>query len=237
MTWRDQLAEAEEARSRGNTAEAFRRAFGALEGCYTVAASEHGWAQQGGTDSSFMSIIRFLCDRRHITQEQFSMADHLRQARNVVVHDYGFEPSLRETERTIQRVRQLCARFGTTVSDVMAKPVKTVTPDQPVREIIRHMVEDGISQFPVVERGVVVGTLLESEVLQAWERGEGILDPETPVRDVMDKVPLPSVHPRATLDEIKKLFQRGSSHAFLIMHNGMPIGIITKHDLLRHLDT
>jgi predicted transcriptional regulator len=183
-----------------------------------------------------MNIIRFLCDRRRITQEQFSMADHLRQARNVVVHDHGFEPSLRETERTIQRVKQLCARFGTTASDVMTKPVKTVSPDQPVREIIRHMVEDGISQFPVVERGVVVGTLLESEVLLAWEKGEGILDPETPVRDVMDRIPLTSIHPNTTLDEVKQALQRESSDALLIMHDGMPIGIITKHDLLRHMD-
>ena len=81
-----------------------------------------------------------------------------------------------------------------------------------------------------------MGTVFESEVLQAWEKGEGILDPETPVRDIMDKVPLPSVHPNATLDEVKRSFERESSHALLIMHGGMPIGIITKHDLLNHLD-
>lgn len=236
MTWRDQLAEAEEARSQGNTAEAFRKAFGALEACYTIAARERGWTQQENTDNNFMSIIRFLCDKRHITQEQFSMADHLRLARNVVLHKYGFEPSPREAERTIQRVGQLCARFGKTVSDVMAKPVKTVSPDQPVGELVRYIVEHGISQVPVVEGGAVVGTALESQVLHEWEKGEGILDPKTPVRDIMDKVPLPSIRPNATLDEVKKRFQRESSPAFLILHEGMPIGIITKYDLLRQLD-
>ncbi|MBI2872210.1 MAG: CBS domain-containing protein [Chloroflexi bacterium] len=230
------MTEAEEARSQGNTAEAFRKAFGALEACYTIAARERGWPQQKNANNSFMEIIKFLRVKQHITEEQFLLADYLRLARNVVVHKYGFEPSLKEAESTISRVGQLCAPFGKTVSDVMAKPVKTVSPDQPVGEVVRSIVEDGISQFPVVESGAVVGTVLESQVLDAWEKGEGMLDPETPVRDIMDKVSLPSIPPDATLDEVKKRFLGGSSPAFLILHEGMPIGIITKYDLLRQLD-
>jgi predicted transcriptional regulator len=236
MTWQVLLEESEEALRIEDATEAFRRAFGALEVCYTNAASERGWIPSTNNDSTFSEAIRFLGGNKAITQAQFSMAQHLGWARNAVSHRFGFEPSLRESKRTLEKVRSLCARFGRTVADVMVKPVVTASPDQHVGEIIKQIVENGISQFPVVDGGKVVGTLLEEHVFKALGEGEGILDPTTQVNELMDDKPLPSINSNATLDDARSRLSRQATPALLIIHDGLPTGIVTKYDLIRHLE-
>lgn len=236
MTWRDQLSDAEQAFERDDATGAFLKAFGALEMCYAIAAGERGWKQTTAGNDKYMEIAGFLRDGRHVTAEQFIAAQHLGWARNVVSHKFGFEPSLSEVKKTIQRVRQLCSRFGRSVADVMTKPVITARPDQPVGEFISHIIEGGISQFPVMEAGKIVGTFCDTHLVRAWEHGEGILDPATVIRDLMDQVILPSVDPNSGLDEARRRLQDTKAPALLILHNGIPQAIVTKYDLLRHLE-
>ncbi len=235
MGWHEQLEQAERALGQGKSVEAFETAFGALEACYSIAAGHRGWTAATVHSETFMDTARFLRESRDISEEQFSLAAHLAAARNVVVHKYGFEPSIKETERTVQRVRQLCARFGETVAGVMIKPVRVVRPDQMVGELIHLMIHDGISQFPVVEAGKVVGTLSEDHVFEALEKGDGVLDPKTLVRDVMDPRPMPTIAAEATLAEAQQHLDSKKVHALLVLQHGAMAGILTKRDLLHHL--
>jgi Mg/Co/Ni transporter MgtE len=58
------------------------------------------------------------------------------------------------------------------VQDVMTQGVTTVTPDTPLKDVARKLVERGISGVPVVdEDGHVVGVVSEADVL-AKERRE-----------------------------------------------------------------
>ena len=237
MTWSDSLREAEERLRREDARGAALAAFGALEACYVVAAREKGWQPPSRTDDRFGAALEFLAHQgRAIRADEYVLAKHLASARNVMTHKYGFEPSLKEAHKTLEWVRRLCGRFGTTVADVMTKPVVTAAPAQPVGELVMHMVDDGISQFPVVEGGRMVGTLVDSHVLTAYEAGEGILDPQTPVRDLMDAELLPGIAPNAGLDEARRRLRDAKHGALLVLTKGLPTGIVTKYDLLRHLE-
>lgn len=186
-------------------------------------------------EDKFFNMTKFLAGEKYISQDDASIAQHLARARNAVAHKYGFEPSTAEVYKTINWVHQLCARFGTRVSDIMTSPVRIARPGQPVGELISAIVADGISQFPVVADGQVVGTLTENHVFRAWEQGEGILDPATPVRHLMDNTPLPSIDPDSELEAARVQLQFAEVHALLVVQNGYPVGIITKYDLLSRL--
>ncbi len=221
---------------------AFRQAFGALEARYEAVASEHGWRpqkeesrarKQGGR---FRATVDWLKDRGKISTADSVLAHYLCSARNVVAHKYGFEPSYAQVQRTILDVKRLCSRFSRLVEDLMTSPVTTAFPDQPVGQLLRHIVEDGISQFPVIENQTVTATLTDTGVLRALERGEGILDPETPVRELMDGDALPAIGLDATIEEAWRKLENTKKPALLVFVEGRLTGIVTKYDLLRRLE-
>ena len=235
MTWSDTLRRAETLLNKGDLTGAFLKAFGALETCYRAVSAEHGWRPKTGEDSGFWVRVTWLREKEAISPDDYESATHVGSARNVVAHGDGFEPSQAQVQRTIGIVGRLCSRFGRTVRHAMAGPVTTASPDQPVGELLRHMVE-GISQFPVVDKGEVVGTLTDMSVLDALARGEGILDPKTPVRELMDGEALPTVDPEAPIEEVWRKLENTKRPALLVFAKGRLTGIVTKYDLLRRLE-
>lgn len=236
MHWQEQLAEAVEDLQKGDAIGAFRKAFGAMETCFRAAALKRGCHLPKDGNLAWKATLEFLRKGKHVSEEQFLMAQHLGQARHVVAHGPGFEPSVKEADRAIQRVRSLCARFGTKVNEVMASPVINAYPNQPLGEIVRLIIDQGISQFPVVDNGRIVGTLREEHVFRKLDAEGGELDPETPVKDLMDDKPLRTVSPSSSLEEARTLLQQSDVPALLVLKGSSVIGIVTKYDLLRRFE-
>jgi acetoin utilization protein AcuB len=55
-----------------------------------------------------------------------------------------------------------------TVAQIMTKTVVTVTPDEPIVEAVRRMVEKKIGALPVTQYGRLVGIITETDVLRAF---------------------------------------------------------------------
>jgi CBS domain-containing protein len=228
MAWFDLLEEA--ARLVPNDARgAFDAAYRALETCYVRAAMDRGFVKSGRSETA--DAIHWLKDKGVITPTEADSAHHVRQARNVMNHRLGFEPSRAEAERTIKRVRDLCSRFNTRVSDVMVTSVITASPDSPIGAYFEPMI-NGISYIPVVNDQRLVGTLFDGSVLALLREGEGIADPQTLVGAVMSDKVLPSIPPSASFSEATAAFAKHQTGALLIVNRRLPTGIVTPYDLL-----
>lgn len=228
--WSDQLQVAERLLQNSDAKGAFREAFGALETCYR---SEANLGTGTGSDR-FSSACRQLFDKRRITQLEFDQARHLNDARNVVLHGRGFEPSLNEAQKSIAEIRRLCARFGQSVSDVMSTPVLRAKVAEPVGQYVTDMREKGITYFPVVDdEDCVIGTLDEWALIDAMHQEEGLVDLSQPVRTYMSDKVLPEVAANATLDEAIRKLRHHKTSALLILAARRPTGIVTAFDLLR----
>jgi CBS domain-containing protein len=229
--WAELLDQARTRHADRRSKDAFEAAFKALEVCYGqhVPSPPETW-----DEDRFVAMCRTLLQKKRITRPDFELARYLARARNVVLHRFGFEPSLEEALRCITRVQHLCARFAQRVCDVMTKPVRCARRDEPVGALLREMREQGFSQFPVVDdAGFVIGTLDERAVFDALHTHEGILDPETPVAEVMRPEVLPAIDPLAGLDRAWELFRQRSVPALLVLNARRPVGIVTKFDLVR----
>ena len=120
-------------------------------------------------------------------------------------------------------------------------PVIAVGPDAPLAEAIGVMTEHGISQVPVIEGGVLVGSLSERGVLDALLAAPDAR--EHPVRDVMAD-PLPVVDRAVPLDRLTATLDGASA---VLVHDdpaegGGPSGdgapafhIVTRSDLISAL--
>jgi len=119
---------------------------------------------------------------------------------------------LRTKERTLP---------GVITIDVAAK----------VREAADMMRQYNVSQLPVLDTGIMVGSLREEILMKALLENPKMYDDF--VAKVMEK-PFPIVEPGADLDAVYKLLLRGSPAVVVGSENHLE-GIITRIDVIEYL--
>jgi CBS domain-containing protein len=141
-------------------------------------------------------------------------------------------------------------------SEIMSSPVATITADKAVSEAAKIMLDKNVGSLVVVDdSGKFVGLLSESkylpeETVMPFLRrsvlrvlGSELGDPEnieeviratrnTSVGDAM-REGASTVAPDTHLAEVTKLMVDGESHHITVLEDGKPVGMISRHDLLR----
>ncbi len=107
----------------------------------------------------------------------------------------------------------------------------TVDGQAPLREAVELMRREGISQLPVTENGVVVGSLTELRILNRLLADPAATD--QPAAAVMDQ-PFPIVPGDVRIDQISKLLNRGSSAVMVQLADGRT-DLLTRSDLMHVL--
>ncbi len=124
-----------------------------------------------------------------------------------------------------------------TVSDLLASrassapPLVSVAPSAQVRQALNLMSTWDVSQLPVVEDGVCVGSLTEATLMTRSLSQPALLD--RPVREVME-APLPVVDSVMPTERLAPLLTR-ETPAALVQADGELIGIVSRYDLLQQL--
>nr|WP_303652769.1 pyridoxal-phosphate dependent enzyme [Paludisphaera mucosa] len=110
------------------------------------------------------------------------------------------------------------------------RSLATLTPETSVREAVDAMQDSGISQLPVVDRGVAVGSIQEVTVARILH------DRRDPARIKVGEVmarPLPQLDVRTNLDEAYRLLLSGSP-GVLATADGAVVDIVTRIDLVQY---
>jgi len=115
--------------------------------------------------------------------------------------------------------------------DPSARAIVSVTPGMTVRQAIRLMALHDVSQLPVLDGGVCVGSVAESQLTSRSLADAKVLDQV--VSDVMDQ-PFPSVDAEQPVESVAKLLSK-SNRAVLIRQGGLVQGIVTRYDVLEYL--
>src|SRR5271165_4824600 len=140
-------------------------------------------------------------------------------------------------------------------SDVMTRNIFSVRPDARVAEAIRTMLDKQISGLPVIdEAGRLVGILTEGDLLRRGETGterqrprwlEILMGPGRlageyvrthgrKVDGIMTR-DLVSVAPDTPLKEVVELMERHRIKRVPVLDGDVPVGILSRADLLRAL--
>jgi predicted transcriptional regulator len=117
------------------------------------------------------------------------------------------------------------------VSEIMSRPVISVSRTQLVRDAVDLMKRRGYSQLPVLEGTRSVGSISEKTILDRAARGEPLESLlSNRVRDIMDS-PLPTVNEDTPLEFVLGLLQ--GNYGVLVTKGDAAIGILTKSDILK----
>ena len=115
--------------------------------------------------------------------------------------------------------------------DGSAPAIVSVAPGATVRQTIRLLALHNVSQAPVMDGSVCVGSVAESQLTSRSLADPKVLD--LTVSDVMDQ-PFPIVDADQNVESVAKLLSK-SNRAVLMKKDGVVQGIVTRFDVLEYL--
>ncbi len=138
------------------------------------------------------------------------------------------DPRLSTYVRVLRAMEQVQSR-QVTAGRVSHAPLLSASPDDTLEEVAGVFEKESISQMPVLEGGVQVGSISDRVIARALSRGDPKRISATRVREVMED-PFPVVGPAEDLETLSSLLERHG--AVLVQERGQVAGIITKHDVM-----
>jgi CBS domain-containing protein len=121
------------------------------------------------------------------------------------------------------------------VSEVMTRDVKTVRPDQPVKEAAKFMLNEDAGSMPVSDGDRLIGMITDRDIaVRGVAKGDG---PDTPVSELMTN-DLICAREDDDIEEVAtKMSQAQVRRLPVIDSNERLCGIVSLGDLARETDT
>jgi len=173
--------------------------------------------------------VRALRKKLGLTQAQLAKAAGVSQPLIARIENGSVDPRL-STYHAILEALNRAEGKGILLGEVMTSPVATVRATDTAAVAIRAMREKGISQVPVLAKGVPVGSLSDRLIVHALsEAPDADALARTPVQDLMGP-PLPMAGPEMSVEQAYRLLE--DQDAILVLEKGKVVGIVSKADLL-----
>jgi len=126
------------------------------------------------------------------------------------------------------------------VGDRMSRPVITVSPDDPVQDVLAMFNKEHIRRAPVMKKGKLVGVVSQTDLLNAspskatslsiWEMN--YLVSKITVKHVMTKKVI-TVDVDTPIEEAARIMADNKIGGMPVMNNGRVAGVITETDLFK----
>ena len=174
--------------------------------------------------------LRKIRKKFGLTQRKLAKRAGVSQSLIARIENKSVDPRL-STIRKIINALTFLQKDIRTIKDVMHSPVVTIDALDTVRTAVNIMRKYDISQLPVLQSRIVIGSIQESTVINWLSRSRNVEKLfSNSVYNIMDK-PFATVEPDMEVDTVVSLFSQGNS-AILVMEKGKIIGIVTKIDIL-----
>ncbi|WP_321417071.1 CBS domain-containing protein [uncultured Methanomethylovorans sp.] len=116
--------------------------------------------------------------------------------------------------------------------NLMNTKVISISADEPVDAAVRIMGDNDISQIPVVENGVPIGSISEETIVRSMAGKKALEVSKMKIRDLMGDT-FPVVSPGTHIKLVSHLLE--TMPAVIVLERGQIAGVVTKHDLMKLL--
>jgi predicted transcriptional regulator len=118
------------------------------------------------------------------------------------------------------------------IRDLMHSPVLHVSPEDSVEEVVNLMHVHGISQIPVLDRGIPVGSVSEDMIVRLMGESKKKSISQLKVSGIMGES-FPTVSPGISISVVSHILE--GNPAVLVVEKGTVVGVVTKHDVMKLL--
>jgi predicted transcriptional regulator len=169
------------------------------------------------------NLIKQLRLEAGLTQKQLAKLAGVSQAHIAKIEQAKVDPRLSTVNKIMEVLR---AGREKQCKDVMTETVIFAGPSESVLRASETMVKKGVSQLPILDKGRVVGTITEENIVRNLKSDLS----GARVTEIMGP-PLPVVPEVTLLDQVLGLLE--NSAGVLISRRRTVVGIITRSDLLK----
>lgn len=177
------------------------------------------------------SEIKRIRKRLGLTQSELAKLSGVNQSLIARIES-GSDPRYSTIRKIFKALRERIQKREIKIEKIMNKKVIFINANDKIQKAARIMSKMAISQLPVLENGIVVGSLREKNISELLKRQgpnkEKIGDMK--VRKFMEEC-FPEISKNGTLDNVIELLKY--EPAVLVKENGKIVGIITKSDLMK----
>ncbi len=166
-----------------------------------------------------------------LTQSKLASLAGVSQSIIAKIESGSVDPSYSVVKKLLSALNRVEIAPTLKVSELMSRPVASVSRTQLVGEAVDLMRRRGFSQVPVLEAGRCVGSISEKTILDRAAQGEhldNVLGRR--IREIMDSH-FPVVDENTPLDQVLGLLQ--GNYGVLISRGENVSGILTKSDILK----
>ena len=166
--------------------------------------------------------LKEMREKARLTQTELAELAHISQAHIAKIENEKVNPTLSTVNKIMSVLK---ASNQVECGKVMRKEIISVKPDSKVLEAIELMRNFEISQMPVLDKGICLGSISEKRIIESMDKNLRRMT----VRDIMEK-PFPIIDHREDTELAKTLL--GYTNAVLISEKQKIVGILTKSDVL-----
>lgn len=174
-----------------------------------------------------LTQIKQIRKKIGLTQSQLAKQSGLSQSLIAKIEAGSIDPTYTKAQQLFSVLNQLQSKDEKTAKDIMFKKVIIVSSKDSIIDTIKKMKKHSISQLPVVDNGIFVGLISESEIINKIASNKDIN--KLKVIEVMKECP-PIISPNAKKGLILDLLKHYS--ILLVANKGKINGLISKADIL-----
>ncbi len=179
-----------------------------------------------------LSEIKTMRTRLGLTQAQLAELTGVTQAYIAKIEAGAADPrvsTLEKISNALERATTMKKRV--TVGQIMTSPIVAVKSDDRVDKAIRLMKSYDISQLPVLDEEIQVGSISEATIVHKIALGENMLRLLKRNVDAIMESPFPTMNEDADVDIVYLLLEH--EPAIIVVKHGKVAGIVTKADLFK----
>ncbi|MBN1923706.1 MAG: CBS domain-containing protein [Nanoarchaeota archaeon] len=179
-----------------------------------------------------LSIIKIYRKKAGVSQKELSRLLKISQSYLNKIENLASEPPYNLGKRIIETLKSLKNKNESVEVKSLMTKIKRVNLNKTVKEAVDLMHELGVSQLPVTDGVVIVGSFTKRTIPLLIKRGYKNVE-ELVVKDVME-APFPMIPEDSPIQLVSNLLEY--NEAVLLLKNGIFSGIISKKDLLKVLE-
>ena len=173
--------------------------------------------------------IKKMRQKLGITQSELAKLSKVSQSVITKIERGTIEPSYTIAKRILKTLETELAGQQDQVKakDICSKKIIKVSSNDNIENALDLMIKNAISQIPVIENNVIVGSISEEIFIKKFSK---IKNKDIKIKDLMDEA-FPMVPEDADItliNEILRLYP-----ALIVVRNGKPLGIISKTDIIK----
>lgn len=165
-----------------------------------------------------------------LTQSELANKASVSQPLIARIESGDVDPRLSTIRRIYEAFDKIEKSTLITARDLMHKNVILIGCDQPVDNAVKIMEEHNISQIPVAQNGVPIGSISEETIVKCMTNKKASEISKMKIRDLMGDT-FPVVSPSTNIKLVSYLLE--TTHAVIVLENGKIAGVVTKHDIMK----